>query len=290
MAASASRVQKGLSKDQLSNVPETSSDQIQSDANKLHKKEKKIWERTRPGQVLAMQGPDGADNEEVINKSQNRGDNRRFPVQLVPIDDRDEKYAVKTELLSKIPGARIEIDDGDVEYARDKVRAEQQAQFMHYLLNRYNWNDGHTYEKMSKLFPEIIEAQKAEIDKKAEIQKKLAYIALQNGQPMTKDEFLLLHMLEAGMIEIPKGPLWDPRQDADQTYALGLNRGLLNPMRYFSYTKNKASSNAMARANILGKYDTLIPGNPATTHGYEFQKGATGSLSDLLKPPKLFNP
>lgn len=287
MATSASRVQKGLSKDQLSEVPETSSSQIQSDANKLVRKEKKIWERTRPGQVLAMEGPNGAADASAAGHSQNQGDNRKFPVQLVPVDDRDEKYAVKTELLSKIPGARVEIDDGDVEYARDKLRAEQQAQFMHYLLNRYNWNDGHTYEKMSKLFPEIIEAQKAEIDKKAEIQKRLAYIALQNGQPMTKDEFLLMHMLEAGMIEIPKGPLWNPQLDADQTYEDGLNRGLLNPMRYFSYTKHRASSNRMANTNILGRYGSLIPNNPPVKTGYTFQPGATGSLENLLKPPRL---
>lgn len=287
MATSASRVQKGLSKDQLSEVPETSSDQIQSDANKLHKKEKKIWERTRPGQVLSMAGPNGADDSESPNRSQNQGDNRKFPVQLVPIDDRDEKYAVKTELLSKIPGARVEIDDGDVEYVRDKVRAEQQGQFMHYLLNRYNWNDGHTYDKMAKLFPEIIEAQKSEIDKKAEIQKKLAYIALQNGQPMTKDEFLLMHMLEAGMIEIPKGPLWDPTRDADQSYTAGMARGLLNPMRYFSYQANKASSNRMANTNILGRLGQVIPANKPTTFGWNYQPTGGPNLETLIRPNKL---
>ena len=155
-----------------------------------------------------------------------------FPVRLFPHDP----YDAVVENKLNIPDAfgQKTLTDQDIEWHRRKADNLQAANFKAWAAQQYDARDPAQAALLNKLLPGLQSEREQIIEQRAELAKRLAKIHLRGAQD--ESDMKLLWLLSTGVIQPPRGELWDPESwfSDDNNAEERLARGLFSPRRIFS--------------------------------------------------------
>jgi hypothetical protein len=138
----------------------------------------------------------------------------RFPSRVGHGDPRDEKMALKAQLLQDaqygyLPGVGVaQATDADFQYFKDKELAEREADFKRFFLSNIDLSDPVKQDYYQRLYPEIFSERESLAEKQIEHQAHMMKINLRG--PRNMEDWMFLYGLDRGFIQVPKGPIWDP--------------------------------------------------------------------------------
>ena len=201
--------------------------------------QRKIGERKFTGGVienLAFVNAPGLSNRENLNRTYAVNANN-FPVIPIAKDVRgDTEFKIKMDMRRGVdpnaPGAmgagaygpgdrRTVIDpstpvpwtDKDTKYFEKKQAAEDQAAFAAWCRNRVNLTSSYAeLDWAQRTMPFLFEPQEELLEQKLDDCNKYAKIRLRG--PQTEEDWEFMYMVETGVIVLPKGPVWDPFNEA----------------------------------------------------------------------------
>lgn len=179
---------------------------------------------------------------------------REYPVQLnKPKPDRDTKLRLKQEYIAQqgsgVNLGQAHLSDGDLKVIEDIERQKQTNSFESFVASYFDLSDPATAKLVEDMMPEYYEKRQESIEHQAELQKQLALIDLRGVK--TKQDLMVLYLLQTGAIPMPEGALFEPKKWAHRDR--DFTRGILNPRRYFNVAsgvdkKRPISSMAAAQA------------------------------------------
>lgn len=161
---------------------------------------------------------------------------RQYPVMLnKPKPDRDTKLRLKQEYISQQGAGGVNLgeahlNDSDLKVIEDIEKQKQTNSFESFVASYYDMNDPATAKLVEEMMPEYYEKRQESIEHMAELQKQLALIDLRG--PKSKQDLMVLYLVNTGAIPLPKGTLFEPREWSKTNE--DFTRGILNPRRYFS--------------------------------------------------------
>ena len=133
-----------------------------------------------------------------------------YPVQLFKPDPRDEAYEIRKALVDEqsgiVPGVgQAVVTDEDFKYFQSKQNEFNNAEFKDWLIKNADYSTPEKSEYWNSKFPWITELRLEEIQKKADLQMKLARIQITG--PQNEDDYILIYGIQQGYISVPDGPL-----------------------------------------------------------------------------------
>lgn len=216
---------------------------LQKKINRTVKQAKK--DQTQP--AIRLREYDDAGKE--IGENDVRGNS--FPGQYIPADARDTEMAFRKRLLEKDPwtGEKVKlvdtITDADKKYMKDKQAQQDYLNRLEYQRSTINQTDptAMAIQRMKGLTKQQDEAERKAIEDAAEVSKRVALIRQGGVAGLTQDDIDFMFKVDAGIIQLPRGPIWDPASykyagDKDATWADQRSRGMFNPKKLFPQMVN----------------------------------------------------
>lgn len=192
--------------------------------------QRKLGERKFTGGVienLVFVNKAGSSNRKNLDRTYALNANN-FPVVPIAKDVQgDTEYKIKQDLRNAKSGignagsGRTMIDnatpvpwtDRDTNYFKKKSAAEDQAAFAAWCRNRVNLTSSYAeLDWAQRTMPFLFDPQEELLEQKLDDCNKYAKIRLRG--PQTEDDWEFMYMVETGVIELPKGPVWDPFNEA----------------------------------------------------------------------------
>ncbi len=282
--------------------------------------QRKIGERKFTGGVienLVFTNNNNLSNRENLNRTYALNANN-FPVIPIAKDVRgDTEYKIKMDMrrghnpndpnaMAGVvygPNSRRSVIDSstpvpwtdkDTKYFEKKQAAEDQAAFSAWCRNRVNLTSSYAeLDWAQRTMPFLFDPQEELLEQKLDDCNKYAKIRLRG--PQTEEDWEFMYMVETGVIELPKGPVWDPfnealinadvqwdeitssNPDLDYIERALSNQNSKNYRRgLFSPIVPTTPSNGGKAANRLNKNDPM--GKPKSNYVGPF--GATPTLKD----------
>jgi len=244
----------------VESVPDATPADIPARAAALDDRTHKLKTKHRPAVRL---GEDG-----LYGHGQGRDDNRpsnEFPVKISAVDEDDTIEEMKTDLIKAGPDGRgtagvgpngytpygqAVLENRDIAYLYRKRQQAQLADYEKYIANRYNLKDPPTAMWFESIVPRYFQDRLAQIHEVAVLQEKIANLRLLG--PQSEDDLWMEWALLNGVVQLPKGAVWDPdnwydTKDQQELYV----RGLFNPRRYFAPTwRNPASRHDVTSQDV----------------------------------------
>lgn len=140
----------------------------------------------------------------------------KFPVQIGSTDPDDGKYQMREKIVQGpnaiVPGIGQAIAGEEFfDYAARKEEQAQLLQFTQWVMQQADLSKPESAAWWFEKFPWMKSLRLAEIDKQAELQKRLARIAIQG--PQDQGDFLTLWMKQQGLIKVSDKPLHKINED-----------------------------------------------------------------------------
>ena len=213
----------------------------------------------RDGSGELRAGPDGLGQRTVESKDS-------YPVRLYAPDPYDSTLEIKKAADEKVFGQKM-MTDRDVEWLARKRDQMTAAEFKQFVASMYNKNDPAQLALLHRVYPQLLEEQKAIVNERFDLIKRLTMMSL-TGQPESQEDLQLLFALNSGAITLPTGDMWDPKTWTDgsiaKTKTSAMNRGLFSPVRLSAAgkgDKDKMPFDSLRWA--LGGRGATLPGSEA---------------------------
>lgn len=135
----------------------------------------------------------------------------------------------------------------DAAYELRKRDAEEQAEFDAWMMQQLNMADPAEANILQKVYPELYERREAVINTQCDLIAQ--YAKIQNRNCQSLDDYKAVWRLQTGQIEMPVGPLWDPKEwRLTQQYPTGAARRAFDNLNAGQQTIDDAAWN-VARYN-----------------------------------------
>lgn len=173
-----------------------------------------------------------------------------FPAQLGSTDPEDDKYGLRSQLIkdgNNIPGVGLAVaDDGYFNYAQRKREEAMMYEFYQYVMSQADLSKPESAAWWFEHFPWMKEWRLEEIDRQAEIQKKLAKIQITG--PQNEEDWMVLYLKQNGILGDKDFPL---TRLNDATYAENFKSGMFSIFSQPQNTILTPQQNERA-PNVLG--------------------------------------
>ena len=234
--------------------------------------QRKLGERQSTGGIipnLLFVNVPGAGDKFNLDRTYALNSNN-FPVIPLARDvDGDTNFKIKGDLRVAPTGGRSIIDDStplpwtdkDTNYFKKKQAAEELASFNAWCRNRVNLTSSYAeLDWAQRTMPFLFEPQEELLEQKLDDCNKYAKIRLRG--PQTEEDWEFMYMVETGVIELPKGPVWDPFNE--QLVAAGIPWSVIDGKKEMSIS---AIQDAVSKTNYenykRGLFSPLEPRIPS---------------------------
>lgn len=149
-------------------------------------------------------------NNYVVVEGRNQGTNE-FPYQPFLVDPYDSIAGLKKS-AALLPGSQmvVSVDKEDVEYQLRQRAQVENADFDRWVLQKYDLSNPGDRMVAQRVIPELFDRQKETLAYQTELQNK--YAKLRIDGPKSDDDLKFEWLVESGRLQLPEGPLWDPRR------------------------------------------------------------------------------
>lgn len=226
----------------------------------------------------------------------------KFPVKLGSTDPEDDKFGLRARLVDKdgvVPGVGLSVAGDDYfNYAQRKREEAMMFEFYTYIMSQADLSKPESAQWWFEKFPWMRDLRLDEIDRQAEIQKKLAKIAVTG--PQSEEDFMLIYLKQYGILGDTDQPL--TKLDSMKDGAGGVARNFKEGMFSIFSQKNNVllapypGVTGLTDSNTWGtSTNTLQWGNPINPTpaerpdalpGFGFNRNAkprtTGFLSGIF--------
>ena len=155
-----------------------------------------------------------------------------FPSMIEHGDPRDQRYGLVREMVDDrgvIKGfGQYHASSADLAYIDDKIKDAQEADFKAWFLGQMDLSTPEKQHYWQQKFPEVFQEKLNLLEKQLDIHYRLAKINLFGHRSM--DDYMLQWAIQKGYINIPRGPIFDPK-NLDKT---DFHRGLFNVKKWFA--------------------------------------------------------
>ncbi len=136
-------------------------------------------------------------------------DSSKFPARIGSTDPDDQKYMLRQQLVQNgvVPGVGTPIvGDEFFSYAKRKQDQALLYDFQTWVMKQSNLQTPESAAWWFEKFPWMKELRVGEIEREAEVQKKIATINITG--PQSQDDFMILFMLKQGLLKPSNVPLY----------------------------------------------------------------------------------
>jgi hypothetical protein len=212
--------------------------------------QRRIAETSDPTNVFKMQA--GTDAGAVS----------KFPAQLGARDPEDAKWQVVRDAAAagKIPGQYV-VGDDYFNYVDRKNAMQKFADFRAYILKNVDLTTPEKQQYWYNQFPWIKEMKNEEINRNADLQKRLAKINLLG--PQEEEDWFMLYQVQKGNIKVPTKPLHAMGEEADGRFAADFNEGFFS---IFNWLYPTDSSKQIQYGNPMDMSKDLVNNTPKLTN------------------------
>lgn len=204
------------------------------------------------------------------------GDNSNFPASIGSTDPQDQKYMLQSQLVSNGVVNNIGtpiIGDEFFNYAKRKQDQAQLYNFTTWVMKQADLTKPESAAWWFEKFPWMKDLRVAEIEREAEVQKKLATISITG--PQSQDDFMILYMKDQGLLKPSDVPLYQMGAAGAGGVAQqgGFVQGVFNPLN-MNYPKSMSGS-IVEFSNPTGALGGLPQLSPTAPAGSVFGAGGT---------------
>ena len=238
-----------------------------------------------------------AGNNYAVVEGGNQGSNE-FPYQPFARDPYDNIANIKKVAVANAPGGMggqltVPFEKEDAEYLLRQRAQVENADYDRWVMQKYDLTDPAQNFLMQQIAPDQFQRRLDLIDYQQSLVSKYARIRLLGAK--SSDDLKFEWLVETGRIQLPQGPIWDPKvwmsnqlkednglaDAADMSLRSDANRkrfmkGIFNPISYNDETSTGWQPNYANPADIRGQKDDptvlqLFAGsgavNPYTRYG-----------------------
>ena len=171
--------------------------------------------------AAALAAKDATGRDVPYGESWNAEDERweqrqnEFPVVPFAPDEYDTEANLKRERIAAGHAKWVlPYTEADMAYEKRKRDAAEEAMFDQWVARKYDLDDPAQFHLLQKIDPEYTRRREELVDFKCDLIKKYAKTRLLGAQ--NKEDLRLEFLVETGQLDMPKGPIWDPVQEAKQ--------------------------------------------------------------------------
>lgn len=210
---------------------------------------------TSPAEAQAFKAKVAAtstpENVFKVQTKSGQGTVNNFPAQLGGRDPEDTKWQLYKDLQKTAPG-QVLVGDDYFQYAARKEAMLEDVNFKKYILGNVSLDTPEQQQFWYTKFPWIKQMKLDELNRQAEIQKRLAKINLVGAED--EEDWFLLYQVAQKNIQMPTQPLTEIGKETG--YQTDFRAGLFSPFRWL-YTKDSGKS--ISYNNPLQMTDKLFP-------------------------------
>lgn len=190
----------------------------------------------------------------------------QFPVQLGSTDPEDDKYGLRSQLVgpdNNVPGVGLAVaDDGYFNYAQRKREEAMMYEFYQYVMSQADLSTPESAAWWFEHFPWMKEWRLEEIDRQAEIQKKLAKIQITG--PQNEEDWMVIYLRNNGILgdqDVPLTRMNEPNYA--QNFKAGMFSIFSKPLYTILAPQPGPGTVASIQPNLIGDNTWTLPwGNP----------------------------
>ena len=190
-----------------------------------------------------------------------------YPIVPTPHDPYDDIANVKEQYATaRGPGGTdtnwvVTFDDSDAQYSLRKRDAQEKAEFDAWVMQKYDITDPAQNLMLQNIAPELFQRREEIIESQQALVSAYAKARLRGAKNLSDLE--LQWLIETGRLELPKGPIWQPKMwreaqtgtadvAQDQTWQRERYRfGLFSPLQWLTES-NGGRTPGRNRADIAG--------------------------------------
>lgn len=156
-----------------------------------------------------------------------------FPVQLGTADPDDVRMSMRRDVVDdqgKVAGYGVATADERVfDYLERKKEAQIEADYRSWVVAQADFTTPAQAAYWNQVAPWITDLKLQEIDRSAEIQKRMAQLQVRG--PQSDDDFRFMFMIQKGIIRTPTKPLHLLNEDKELVRSTNdYQRGMFNPL------------------------------------------------------------
>lgn len=190
-----------------------------------------------------------------------------FPAQYFPDSEReDTRIALKQKLLAgpDRPLGDAQLTDRDIDWYAKKEDVRRRIAFDGYFARLFDTKDINKLRLAQQIHPEYYAMREREIDRQAQIQKKIAMIKLRG--PVDLDDLMFIYALQNGGITLRPVPLYNlDKPPTTEETASQYKKGMFNPSRWIKPGEEGMVPKFMGRG-LLGNDGKVA--STASANGY----------------------
>lgn len=168
----------------------------------------------------------------------------------------------------------------DIEVLLQKNDEQELYNFENFLASRFNMDDPTHQAIINEVYPQFYDRRIEEIDRVADLQKRLAKIKLLGAH--SKEDFYFLYALDNGAIKVPNEAVFNTGQWGR---VQAFERGLLNTKRWAAAGGKNMRKATADNASLIGVSGGFSPG-----FGVNWGTGTGGWASTISKLGSRNNP
>ena len=175
----------------------------------------------------------------------------QWPSRLVGPHPYDQEAHLRSQFIEDkngiphVPGQGIAIvDDKYFRYQDDKRKMLQQADFEAWLMSQVDFSSPEKVKYWKEEFPEMFAERERLWENQIDIQKQYAKINMRGAQGL--NDWMLLYMIQRGLIQLPTGPLWQP----SSVIKTDFERGLFSWKNFLPHKKTSGLDSYVGRVNF----------------------------------------
>lgn len=135
-----------------------------------------------------------------------------FPVVPFRADPHDDLWEIKTKNATGASGHNMQVmfTDADAQYQMRKRTDDEQARFDAWISQTFDLSDPAQNAMLQQIVPGLYQRREELIDHLQDLQTRYAKIRLRGAK--SEDDLRFQWLLDTGRIQLPPGPIWDPRK------------------------------------------------------------------------------
>lgn len=159
--------------------------------------------------------------------------NTDFPIVPIAPDAYDNVANIKQQYAQAMQGNSnwvVPFEQADAAYLMRKRNAEEKAQFDIWIQQKFNLTDPAQNMMLQGIAPELYQRREEVIDSQQELASRYAKVRLRG--PKSIDDLYLEWLIETNRIDLPQGPVWDPKKWRQAQVPTGTSDVAWNNKRY----------------------------------------------------------
>lgn len=186
-----------------------------------------------------------------------------FPIVPVPKDPYDDTAHIKQIYAQQAQGNNwvVPFEQSDAQYLLRKRNYEEKAEFDAWIMQKYDITNPAENLMLQNIAPELFKRREEIIDNQQALVSAYAKTRLRGAKSLADLE--LQWLIDTGRIELPKGPIWNPRAwRENQIAGSGLTDaewnkrryefGLFSPIQWLTSANGGQMPRPQNRADIAG--------------------------------------